>query len=495
MSRCLSLLPLLVATSVWAEVPLPDTVHLSSMTDAERAYLATRTPTPLKDVLALVDRNSKDLAAARANAAQVAAKARLVYSAILPELSLSATYVRTTAEQKFDLSSFAPAFEGIIAAAIYGTGPSYGLQAQASPEIINAVQKGFTDEFTKGTSPTVIVAKDSLYANVLLQQILFTPQFWLIPAADEAKDAAHFGTLEAREQVLLGVARLYLGIEGLAQIEQAARDAEQVALKRERDAKAQQQLGVATDIAVLRAQSETAQARATLATLSGQRVALLAMLEALTGAPVSPIEGQATKVEVTPGAESDAPWSKTWVLKATSMAIASQERFNTYDRLAWMPVIVGQLKGSYNSNKGFAGTNYAFDGIIAAQWSLYDHGMRYATLHENDAKTAELRAKLDAATQKARAGWLGAKTNLEAAQVALDQAEAQAALAARAQKQVESAYQAGFSTSLEVSDIDNKRFFAASGAAQARAQLEIRKVELAAAEGRLAESMGLGRDP
>ena len=65
------------------------------------------------------------------------------------------------------------------------------------------------------------------------------------------------------------------------------------------------------------------------------------------------------------------------------------------------------------------------------------------------------------------------------------------ALAARAQKQLESAVGAGVSTTLELSDIDNKRFLAASAAAQARSQVEIRKVELAAAEGRLAKVIGL----
>ena len=46
-------------------------------------------------------------------------------------------------------------------------------------------------------------------------------------------------------------------------------------------------------------------------------------------------------------------------------------------------------------------------------------------------------------------------------------------------------------TALELSDIDNKRFLAASAAAQARSQVELRKVELAAAEGRLAKLLGL----
>jgi outer membrane protein len=493
MSRLLSVF-VLAALSAQAEPPVPASLSMNAAVDAERAYLAGRRPVSLKEVLALAEKNSTDLVAARASANQVAAKAALVYSALLPEISLSASYVRTSAEQKFDFSAFAPAFEGVIAAAINGAGPAYGNPNPANQDVVNQVAKGFSDQLIANNQPTVIVAANSLYGTLLVQQVLFSPQFFLLPAAGEAKEAARLGSVEAREQVLLAVAKLYLGIEGLAQIESAARDAEQVALKRERDAKNQQQAGVATDIAVLRAQSETAQARATLSTLSGQRVALLALLEALVGEAVRPLENAPTHLDIAASDEASTPWNRTYLLRSSEMALTTQSRFNTFDRLAWMPSLVAQGKGSYNSNKGFANTNFIFDGILAAQWTLYDRGQRYATLHENDAKTVELRAKLDGARSRARATWVGAKTNLEAAQVTLEQAEAQAALAARAQKQVESAFQAGFSTSLEVSDIDNKRFLAASSAANARAQVEIRKVELAAAEGRMAEVAGLAAE-
>jgi len=190
----------------------------------------------------------------------------------------------------------------------------------------------------------------------------------------------------------------------------------------------------------------------------------------------------------------DEPWSHTWLIRSSELSVKVQERFNLFDRVAWMPSLVAQAKGGYNSNKGFANTNFIFDAIVAAQWTLYDRGQRYATLHEDDEKTLEARAKLDGARAKAKATWIGAKTNLEAAQVALSQAEAQAALATRAQKQIESAYAAGFSTNLEVTDVDNKRFLAASAAANARAQVELRKLEVAAAEGRLAQLFDLTGD-
>jgi outer membrane protein TolC len=482
---------LVLAGVAFAAPPLPTAPSTLPTADLESAYVATRKPVSLVEALKLAEQKSSDLAAARASAAQVAAKARLVFSSVLPEISASVSYVHTTAEQKFDPSGFLAAFEGTIDASIRGAGPAYGFPVAANDQVIDGVKQAFHDGAADSLKPTTIVAANSLYGNLIVTQTLFAPQMFLLPAADQSNQAAKYGSLEAREQVLLGVARLYLGIEGLSSIEDAAKDAELVALKRERDATAQQQMGVATDIAVLRAQSETAQARGVLATLQGQKVALLAMLEALVGEPVRPLDAQPTAFEVTASDESAQPWNDTFAVKANEYGLKASETFNSFDRLAWLPSLVAQAKGSYNSNKGFAGTNFIFDGIVAAQWTLYDRGQRYVTMHENDAKTVEARAKYESARQKARANWVGAKANLASAQVALVQAEAQASLATRAQKQIDSAYQAGFSTSLEVSDIDSKRFFAASAAAQARAQLEVRKVELAAAEGRLGTLLGL----
>jgi outer membrane protein TolC len=490
----MTLTALALSLSGVALAQAPREAPLSPAAQLEAAFVSSRRPVSLREALQLADEKSADLVAARASAAQVAAKARLVYSAVLPELSLSASYVHSSVEQKFDPSLFVQAFEGIIETSIRGAGPAYGFPVQPNQQALDAVKQGFTEGISGQLKPTTIVARNSVYGTVLLQQVLFSPQFWLIPAADESKQAAQYGALEAREQVLLAVARLYLGVEGLMAIEQAAKDAEAVAVKRERDAQHQQLAGVATDIAVLRAQSESAQARATLATLQGQKVALLALLESLVGEPVRPLDEGPTRVEVSASPEEDLPWETTWAVKAQRLGLQSQQRFNTVDGISWLPTVVAQAKGSYNSNLGFAGTNFIFDGIVAAQWQLYDRGQRYVTKHENEAKTAELRARLEASRQKARATWVGARTNLVAAQVALEQAEAQASLAARAQKQVESAFSAGFATSLEVSDIDNRRFLAASAAAQARTQLEVRKLELAAAEGRLASLMGLATE-
>jgi outer membrane protein TolC len=470
------LLSLCAAGLALADAPVPQ----SAQTDVTTEFLTARRQVSLKEALALAAKNNTDLRAAEAQADQVSAKAGLVLSAFLPELKVTGSFVHTSTPQSFDPGLFTNAVAGPLAALAKGIDYS-----KLSPADLAALQPG------DPAKPIDLVAANSLYGFGTVSQIIFSPAFFLAPAAGESAKAAHLGAQEAKEQVLLGVARVYLGLEGIEALEAAARDAEAVALKRERDAKAQLGVGTTTEIALLRAQSETAQARSLLATLSGQRVALLAMLEALCGEPIGPVKGAVTRLDIEASPDASEPWEASFATKAQAMGLKSQERFNTYDRLSWMPTLMVQGKASYNSNSGFAGKNWTFDAIVGAEWTLYDRGQRYAAWHENDAKTVELKARLDGARAKARAQWIGAKTNVRAAQVSLEQAQAQAQLATRAQKQADSAYQAGLTTALEVSDIDNKRFLAASSAAQARAQLEVRKVELAAAEGRLGQVMGL----
>ncbi|WP_410959332.1 hypothetical protein, partial [Salmonella sp. SAL4433] len=83
-------------------------------------------------------------------------------------------------------------------------------------------------------------------------------------------------------------------------------------------------------------------------------MALLAMLEALCGEPVRPIDGEPTHFEITPSDEASSPWDSIYMVKAQLSGLEAAETFNRFDRLAWMPSIVAQAKGSYNSNKGFA---------------------------------------------------------------------------------------------------------------------------------------------
>lgn len=433
-----------LAFSAAAAPPVPD----APPTDGPM-LASPRKVVSLKEALTLASENSAELAGARAQALQVESQANRVWGAILPEINAAGSVVHTSAP------AVLPAIPGVI------------------PSAIN------------------IQATDSLYGNVTLTETLITPQMVLIPAAKTGVESARLGVLEAREQVLLNTARLYLSLQGISQLEAAAHDAEVVALKREKDATNQLNAGMAVEVSLLRAQADTAQARSTLAQLAGQREALLSLLEALTGEAVRPDENGAGLELGAPAEENTQPWENKYLIKSQKKGYEALDAFHTYDRLLWMPSLSAQARGLYNSNSGFTGKNAWWDASLIVSFPIYDRGARYSAMHEDDAKAAEQLAKLEATRRQAKAAWVGAKTNLEAAQAAANLAQSQLQLASRAQKQLESAYQAGVATSLELSDMDNKRFLAASAAAQAKAQVEVRKVEVAAAEGRLAQAAGL----
>ena len=451
----------LVAAAAQAQVPVPTQAAV-----ADPVVASSRRAVSLEDALKLTAVNNQDLAAAKAQQAQFKAQASRVWGAILPEITASGSLVYTSAPAKFD-------FLGIV-----------GEVGRAYPSV---------GEISKAYVPysVDITREQSAYGTLLLSQILFTPMMFLIPAASDGVEAARLGSLEAREQVLLATAKVYLGLEGIGQLESAAHEAELVALKREKDIRAQMSVGMAVEVASLRAQTETAQARSQLAALAGTREQLLGLLEALTGEAVRPLDGSPKPDFGIAAPEASEPWNATYLVQANTRGLQALDAYHLYDRLAWMPTVVAQAKGNYNSNAGFTGENFSYDFILAVNIPLYDRGVRYATMHENDAKAVEQKAKLNSSRQKAKATWVATRASLQAAEAALAQAESQNALATRAQKQLESAVAAGVSTALELSDIDNKRFFAASAAAQARSQVELRKVELAAAEGRLAKALGL----
>src|SRR5206468_12234977 len=123
--------------------------------------------------------------------------------------------------------------------------------------------------------------------------------------ASAAAEAADRTADQTREQIVLGVAQAYFILQGLEGQIEAAREAEKVALRREHDARARIAAGTDVEIALLRAQTETAQARAQIANRQGQIDTLLPLLEALTGDAIQP--EAARVVDLTPAGEESAP--------------------------------------------------------------------------------------------------------------------------------------------------------------------------------------------
>ncbi|MCL2013046.1 MAG: TolC family protein [Cystobacterineae bacterium] len=422
----------------------------------------------LEEALRLALANNANIKTAHSKADAVAAQASRVWAAVLPDIKASGSYVYTNVAQEFDLNPF-----------IAFMGHTFDIPAVNSPPADMLVSK--------------IIARNSAYASLQFTQILFTPQMFLIKNAAAGTEAARLGTRDAVEQILGGVAKTYLAIVGVASMEEAARDAEAVALRREKDARARIRVGKAVETELLRALTDTAQARSQLAQLEGQREALLAALESMVGEPVRPIltEEAAFMEFGEPKEEENSPWETSFGILAAEKNLEVMQRFSSTDSFTWLPSLAATARGLYNSNKGFSGKNFTFDVTVGLSWHLYDQGVREATTRENRANLVAARAQLNGARSETRAKWISAKKTLETARMAALQAQTQAEMAARVQQQVESLFKAGMATSLELSTADNGRFFAASNAAQARTQLEIARIELAAVENRIGKTLGL----
>jgi outer membrane protein len=418
---------------------------------AARAQQERRTVS-LREALQLAAKQGPDVAAARAQAALAEVSVERAWTAWKPDLVATGTFDHTDGIQRVDFSAFKAFFP------------------PGAPLV------------------TTIVAQNNEYATLQLSQPLLTPQGLFLPGiAHDAAFAAARGADEAREQVLLNVARAYLGLQGLQGLLAAARDAERVALRREEDARSRIAAGTAVEIDLLRAQTDTAQARTQEAALQGQQESLFPLLEALTGEAIAP--GPAGRGEEPGPASGDQPWEQSYAVRSAAAAARATQGAVRLDGFLWLPTVAGVARESYNSNGGFSGKNWIYDLILNVSVPLYDRGARYAARHEDEARAAQAIAQLAAARARARSTWVGARANLFAAQAVLVQAEAQAQLAARAQVQLDASAKAGVATSLDLTDADNKKFAAESAAAQARAALEIRKAEVAAAEGRLYTSV------
>lgn len=436
---------------------LPAGVH------AEGSQAKGRRTVPLREALALANQQGPDVAAARAQAAVAEAGVYKAWTAWQPDISAGGQFDHTSAPSAFDTGAIA----NILSVAITNN--------PLSPA-----------QLTKIGPAKDIVAANSWYGNLQLSQPLLTPQGLFLPGiARHGAEAAQRGADEVREQVLLGVARTYYSLQGVEGLVRAAKDLETVSLRREEEAKAQIKAGTAVELTLLRAQSDTATARVQIANLEGSRDSLLPVLEALVGEPIEPGAPGSEGALAGPSEQSSEPWENAFSVKSAVAAVKASAGSVDLDKWLWLPSVAAVAKGNYNSNEGFSGKNTSYDLIVQASIPLYDRGARYAARAEDEAKLRQAVANLARARASARSAWLGAKANVASAQASLAQSDAQASLAARAQAQVEASYKAGVATSLDLTDADNKKFGAQSGAAQARAALEIRKAELIAAEGRL----------
>src|SRR5439155_8921149 len=235
------------------------------------ASVPERKPVPLREALKLAARQGPDVAAARARAAIARVGIERAYEAWKPDISAIGTYDHTSSPAVLNTGDIALGVAQVI-------GPTAGFDPN-DPGIRARAAAART---------ITITARNSRYGTLQLSQPLLSPQGLFLPGiARSAAEAADRAADEAREQILLSVARTYLTLQGIEGLLAAAYDLEKVALRREQDSRARIAAGAALELDSLRAQSDTAVARSQIASLRGQQRSLLPLLEAFVGEPVA----------------------------------------------------------------------------------------------------------------------------------------------------------------------------------------------------------------
>src|ERR1041384_738202 len=150
----------------------------------------------LKEALQLAAKQGPDVAAARAQGAGAHAGVDRAWTAWQPNIAANGTYDHTNGFATLDFS---------------GLGKLLGNVCVNFPVLCTGVAPA---AFAGPSQKTRIIGQNNWYGNIQLTQPLLTPQGLFGPGAAEAgAEAADRGADEAREQVLLGVARAYYGLQ------------------------------------------------------------------------------------------------------------------------------------------------------------------------------------------------------------------------------------------------------------------------------------------
>lgn len=420
----------------------------------------------LDAALELLERQNPDLAQIRSRAEEAAATSRLARAAVLPKVQLGGSYIYNNEEA---VLSMADLFGNLEAAINRNLPQPISLSGAGLPEDV------------------VIQPKDQFVASGGLRVPIFSgAAHWDWRAANLGADAAHAATAAARATLratLVKAAWSASAAEGLVRI--AAHSVESARAHYHSTARAVA-VGVETQVAELRAQTELvhreaslAQARATLDE-ARLRIGILLGFPEHVRIPmpeVPPIDRGAASVEV-------ALANRPEITAARARVEAAQAR-RTGARVRWAPTLSASGLGFASTDEYPTGERSGWRATVDLTWNLYDGGAREAARDLADAGAETVEAALRSEELRVAREVEDAARELRVAEEQLRLASQRRALAVRAAEVTERAYSNGQVGAIEVVDALSRSFEAEVGEAQARARLGMANVGLQSALGRL----------
>jgi outer membrane protein len=324
--------------------------------------------------------------------------------------------------------------------------------------------------------------------NLALSAPLFAPSRWYLwsHAADQV-DVARASERDVRRAVALTAARAYLVIISQKRAIEVSRRAVDTAAAHFDYSRTRHQGGIGNALDEARAEQLLATARAQLesavAGLERAQEALgiaagaSAPLDAqgepdLTGGPPTPDEGIQLAEE-----------GRTDVTLARQRAAAARrvERDSWAD---WLPTVSLAAQVYRQDPPSSTTPAHGWQAQLLVNFPLFEGGLRAGQLKERGALAAEARILLDGTLQQAHSDVRVAYQNLQHNQTALDESRTAADRARQALDIVTQAFQAGATTSLDVTDAERTSRDADSAAVVAEDAVRQSRLDLLAAVGK-----------
>jgi len=142
-------------------------------------------------------------------------------------------------------------------------------------------------------------------------------------------------------------------------------------------------------------------------------------------------------------------------VRAAEMLVRAAESGVTESWLDYLPTVSvsGNVRGTQNT--GFSGDPFSWNAVLAADWILYDAGLRGATRQQNASELRAARLGHELLMRSAKLEVRRAARDLKTAGVILRTAREKQALAEESRDMVMKRYRAGLATSLELVEADD----------------------------------------
>jgi outer membrane protein TolC len=363
------------------------------------------------------------------------------WSAYLPQVNAGVQVVRNQYEVSFDLPS------GYWVRDM-GTqqGPPGGGTVPGNPTNFLV--------YPSALSSSVVVPLVQTQGQVKLSQALVAPQAMLLIAnAYKAEKVIDYNIMQARRDILFGIAQLYYGVASLNELISVQERQVVLTRERERDSRVRFQAGTGTKVGLLRAEIDRSQAEEDLkrAQIDFQR-AKLSLATALDRPDDFDIVLPATPLQPKgPNLEQQALELRPDVKAAAeNLDLAYGQRTQLY--MQYLPAIGGFGAYNYASTSTFNPNNFSWQVGLGLTWTLLDGGLREASIREASARIVEADAAKRLTDLKAVERVKQSQLDLEAAVANRAKARERTDLAIENARLVDVAYKAGAATYLESTD-------------------------------------------